>query len=158
MKYDYDCHKWVLHNLPPILRKNRLIVLILCLINGVIYVASKFESFRKEVEQRITHDGSVMSIEDFLNDLFKLDGEIYLEDYVNPQVYLHYQGEILEDPIYVSDTQDNVYLRSDMGKVTGGFKVMIPTEIDTPENRALIIKWVEYYRSAGTSFKIENYG
>ena len=159
MYWRFDANKFALHQLPPFLRKKGIYAIIKCLMIGVDRVHSLFASHRESVTQQLKHNGTVASLEKFLNDKFSLSGEIYITEYLTNNTYLHNEGEMPED-MYVGneDEGENLVLSSvSPDKVSGGFAVMIPEGLATDENIAVIRKWVDYYRAAGTIYKIESY-
>lgn len=159
MYWKFDANKFALHQLPPCLRRKGIYALVKCLMAGISYVHSLFSSHRSSVMQQLNHDGTVISLEKFLNDIFSLSGEIYIKDFRSPNIYLHYEGEIPEE-VYVGyqDEGDIFHLSSNQPDyMVGGFIIMIPESMATDENLAMIKKWTEYYRVAGTVYKIETY-
>lgn len=159
MYWRFDANKFSLHQLPPFLRKKGIYAIIKCLMIGIDRVHSLFASHRESVTQQLKHNGTVMSLEKFLNDKFSLSGEIYITEYLTDNTYVHNEGEIPED-VYMGrkDEGKNLVLSSASPEdVSGGFVVMIPEVLATDENIAVIQKWVDYYRAAGTTYKIESY-
>ena len=99
-------------------------------------------------------------LQKWLNDLFYLDGDIYITNYQNDNVYLHYKDEVPEE-VYLSYQSEGTsfYLDSnEPSEAYGGFVVNVPMEIATQENIAKIKNWVKYYKAAGSVYKIERYG
>lgn len=160
MYWRFDANKFALHQLPPFLRKKGIYALIKCLMIGIDKVYSLFVSHRESATQQLKHNGTVMSLEKFLNDKFGLSGGIYLTEYLTDNTYLHNEGETPEDVYMCYQDEGESLVLSSVGpdKITGGFKVMIPEGLATDENIAVIRKWVDYYRAAGTTYKIESYG
>lgn len=159
MYWRFDARKFALHQLPPFMRKKGIYALIKCFLTGIDWVNSLFATQRETVAQQLNHNGTTMSLEKFLNDKFSLSGEIYITEYQTNNTYIHMQGETAED-VYVGykDEGDTLVLSSvSPDKVSGGFAVNIPEALATEENIAVIRKWVDYYRAAGTIYKIETY-
>lgn len=160
MYWKFDVRKFALHQLPPFLRKKGIYALLKSIMIGVDWVFGLFTSHRETVVQQLNHNGSTISLEAFLNEKFSLNGEIYLTDFLNDNVYLYVAGETAED-VYMGykDEADLLILSSESpDTVSGGFTVMIPSGLGSEENLAIIRKWVDYYRASGTKYKIETYG
>ena len=96
----------------------------------------------------------------FLNSRFALDpGTIYITDFRSENQYLHFYEEIADD-VYMSyqSEGDRLTLSSHSpDSLAGGFVVMIPAALASDGNLAEIRRWVEYYRYAGTTYKISTY-
>lgn len=159
MYWRFDANKFALHQLPLFLRKKGIYAIIKCLMIGVDRVHSLFSSQRLSVSQQLKHNGTVISLEKFLNDKFSLTNEIYITEYLTDNKYLYYDGEMLEDVYMGYQGEDETFELSSVNpnNVSGGFAVMIPEGLATEENIAVIQKWVDYYRTAGTIYKIESY-
>lgn len=159
MNYRFDIHKWLLLQLPLVLRKQRIYALIRCIAVGLNQVYEAFKNYSNDVVRRLENTSQVISLEKWLNDIFYLDGDIIIRDYISDNVYLHYQDEVPEE-VYLGfpDEQTVVYLPSTSpSKLSGGFVILIPAELATEDNLKTIRKWVEYYRMAGTEYRIEIY-
>ena len=159
MYWRFDANKFALHQLPPFLRKKGIFAIIKCLMVGIDRIHSVFVSHRNSVIQQLNHNGTVMSLEKFLNDKFSLSGAIHITEYKTNNTYLHIEGETPEEVHMCNqDEGDSLVLSSvSPDKISGGFAVMIPERLATDENIAVIRKWVAYYRAAGTTYKIESY-
>lgn len=159
MYYRFDVFTWFKQQLPPLLR-NRAIR---------AFLSSVSQSFRQTqdtlldyctgVERRLNHDSSTLLLQKWLNDSLGLpNGIIYITDYLTEQTYLNFAGETLS-AVYLGyqGEGEEVFLSSELFSEYGGFIVRIPSTLSTPENIAIVNKWVEYYRTAGTVYKIESY-
>ena len=69
------------------------------------------------------------------------------EGEVPEEVYLGFDNEITE--VYLSANDPSV--------LSGGFVVYVPSGLATEDNLRTIRKWVEYYKMAGTEYKIVAY-
>lgn len=159
MNYRYDVDKWLLHQLPLVFRRPKLYALIRCIAVALTHVYTTFWRYSNDVRRRLDNTSQVISLERWLNDVFFLDGDIQIKDYASDNVYLHFQGEIPED-IYIGyDSEDAaIYLSANNpGVLSGGFAVYVPAELATEDNLRIIRKWVEYYKMAGTEYKIVTY-
>lgn len=160
MYWRFDAKKFALHQLPPFLRKKGIYALIKCFLTGIDWVYSLFTTQRETVDQQLNHNGTTASLEKFLNDKFGLSQGIYISDYQTDNVYFHLEGEVPED-VYVSyqNEENDLFLPSTSpDKTSGGFLVKIPSSMNTSENLAVLNRWINYYRPAGTVYKIEVYG
>lgn len=160
MIYRFDPNKWALHQLPPLLWQPRIYSLLKALLVGVCEVYDSFMAYKEDVSRKITYNGYTVNLERFLNKTFYLENEITIEDYRNGNVFLHRDNENA-DEVYVSmKSEGDEFLlpSSKPDDIIGGFKIIIPETLNTEDNLAIIRKWVEYYRPAGTSYKIETYG
>lgn len=160
MIYRFDPNKWALHQLPPLLWQPRIYSLLKALLVGVCEVYDSFMAYKEDVSRKITYNGYTVNLERFLNKTFCLENEITIEDYRNGNVFLHRDNENA-DEVYVSmKSEGDEFLlpSSKPDDIIGGFKIIIPETLNTEDSLAIIRKWVEYYRPAGTSYKIETYG
>lgn len=160
MYWRFDAKKFALHQLPPFMRKKGIYALIKCFLTGIDWVYSLFATQRETITHQLNHNGSTASLEDFLNDKFGLSKGIYISDYLTDNIYLHLEGEVPEN-IYVSyqNEKDALFLSSiSPDSTSGGFLVKIPAKLNTSQNLAVLNSWINYYRPAGTVYKIELYG
>ena len=156
----FDVEKFALQQLPPLLRNRVIYALPKSLLAGLSWLQKKFTSYSDEVTGRLAVNGFTINLEVFLNDIFSLDqGTIYITDYESEKDYLHYYEEIADD-VYMGYESEGDLLHlssSPPDSLAGGFAVMVPAELATEGNLATIRKWVEYYRYAGTTYKISTY-
>lgn len=156
----FDVDKFALQQLPPLLRNRVIYALLKSLLAGLSWLQKKFTSYSDEVTGRLAVNGFTINLEVFLNDIFSLDqGTIYITDYESEKDYLHYYEEIADDVYMGYESEgDQLHLSSSQpDSLAGGFAVMVPAELATEGNLATIRKWVEYYRYAGTTYKISTY-
>lgn len=160
MYWRFDAEKFAMHQLPPLLRTKGIYALIRCLLVAVVWISRQFSSYRESVVRRLAGNGFTANLEHVLNSSIGLkDGDIYILDKQSDKVYLHYQEE-LADNIYIgyADEGDIFYLSSVLpDQIAGEFIVKVPLSVATESNLATVRKWVEYYRYAGTSYRIETY-
>ncbi len=159
MFYNFDVIKWVRQQLPPMLRRDGLFALLQCLVWPLGYIYNLFALYIKGVRQQLSYNAFTIYLERFLNGLFGLDHGIYIIDYrIELTTYLAKHSEQMQPDYFsrYSETVDIVYIsNSDM--LAGGFNIMIPASLATEDNIALIKKWVNYYKFAGTTFTIKQY-
>lgn len=160
MYYKFDVQKWILHQLPIILRRSVFYEFVRSCLHGIRKIYEEFYSYCQATDRQLGHNANTLMLQKWLNDVFFLsDGTIFLSNYLNDQVYFHYEDETPEE-IYMSyQTEgDGVYLNSsEPGSEYGGFIVNIPVALGSQDNIAIIKKWVEYYKTAGVVYRIEKY-
>lgn len=160
MFYNFDTAKWILCILPPILRRPVLFALAKVLMNPVKELYQDFHAYKTDVDRQLTSNAFTAYLERYLNGLFYLTDEIYIEDYVDEEkVYLAYATE-LADPVYIGDGGDDecLYLSSQRPDgIIGGFVINIPEFLNKPEYIAMIDKWAGYYKFSGTKHIIRVY-
>ena len=149
-----------MQQLPPVLRRKDIYAFFRCFLKGIGWLQERFTAYRDDVTGRLACNGLTANLEKFLNDKLGFEaGTIYVTDYRTDNLYLSYYGEVA-DNIYASyqSEGDILYLSSTApDKLAGGFAVMIPRSLASERNLATIRQWVEYYRYAGTAYKIMTY-
>lgn len=159
MYWKFDANKFALHQLPPLLRRPAIYALLKCLMIAIAAVHEMFVKHRDKTVRQLNYNGQTISLEKYLNELFSLDNAIYITEYTSSNIYLSLASENTPK-VYVGNQNegDIIYLSSaSPEKVAGGFIVKIPAGLATEENIAIIRKWVDYYRMAGTIYTIESY-
>lgn len=162
MWYKIDMDKLVTHLLPVALRKPMLHALMRALLIPVKALHARFIEYRDSVNDKLSYNAHVIYLEKFLNDLYGFENnKIYITDLVlHADVYLYNKDEN-QEPLYLYDKdeggKDTYLYGSPALNLTGSFIVNIPASIDTPDTRKTIQKWVDYYKYAGTTYKIESY-
>lgn len=158
MYYRFDVFKWMRQQLPPLLRNSIITAFLFVISQAFKKTQATLLDYCTSVERRLNHNSSTLLLQKWLNDLFGLkNGTIYITNYLTEQTYLHFEGETIS-PVYLG-FQDEVdfYLDSKLYSEYGGFIVRVPSSLSTDENLLVIRKWIEYYRTAGTVYKIESY-
>lgn len=162
MFYHFDVDKWIIHVLPPVLRKNSIYAFLRAFLYPVKQLQEAFLAYVTAVNTRLQYNASVVSLEHFLNGLFFFEYRaIYItENEVDDQVFLAFASES-EDPVYMSFSNEApatpVVLSSlAPGNVHGSFIVHVPAALSEAD-RATVADWVNYYKFAGTEFTIEVY-
>lgn len=160
MYWNFNADKFSLQQLPPLLRTKGIYAVVKCCMTGLAWIQKKFASYREDVTGKLAGNGFTANLEKLLNVKLGLDaGTIYITDYLTDNIYLHYYDEVA-DNVYAgySYEGDQLYLSSDdPSDLSGGFVVMVPSDLATDGNMATIKMWVEYYRYAGTIYKIKTY-
>ncbi len=160
MYWKFNTEEFAEQQLPPLLRTRGIKALLNCLLAGLDWIQKQFAVYHDEVAGRLAGNGFTINLENFLNSRFALDpGTIYITDFRSENQYLHFYEEIADD-VYMSyqSEGDRLTLSSHSpDSLAGGFVVMIPAALASEGNLAEIRRWVEYYRSAGTTYKISTY-
>jgi len=161
MFYHFDVDKWIIHLLPPILRKASIYAFLRTMLYPVKQLQAAFLAYKSGVDRQLTYNSFKDYLERFLNGLFFFEyNAIYITDVETEGVYLSYQSEAV-DPVYMSyqseDPATAIQLSSiDPDKVTGEFVVHVPEALSAAD-RATVTNWVNYYKMAGTQFTLEVY-
>lgn len=161
MFYHFDVDKWIIHVLPPVLRKNAIYSFLKVFLYPLKQLQESFLTYITGVNTRLRYNSVTASLERFLNGLFFFEyNAIYITDDYNKQVYLAYSSES-QPPVYMAfqyeTSADPVYLSSvEPVNVFGAFIVHVPAALSEAD-RATVYNWVNYYKFAGTDFSIEVY-
>ena len=160
MYWKFDADKFSKQQLPPLLRTKGIYALIKCFMTGIAWIQKKLVSYRSDVIGKLSGNGFTANLEKLLNDKLALEpGTIYIADDKSDNTYLHYYEEVAEN-VYVGfvNEEAQLYLSSDdPSDLSGGFAVMVPADLATEENLTTLRKWVDYYKYAGTMYKIKTY-
>jgi len=162
MFYHFDIDKWIIHVLPPILRKNSIYAFLRAFLYPVKQLQEAFLAYVTAVNTRLQHNAGVASLEHFLNGVFFFeDNAIYITDsIINRNVYLALSSES-EEPVYMSFSSETPAIPVELSSlapdnVSGAFVVHVPAALSEAD-RAIVSDWVNYYKFAGTEFTIEVY-
>lgn len=161
MFYRFDVDKWIIHLLPPVLRKRSIYAFLRALLYPVKQLQAAFLAYKEGVDTQLAHNSFTDFLERFLNGLFFFEyNAIYITDVENDRVFLSFISEGFA-PVYDSfqgeDPEADITLNSfSPDKISGSFTVHVPAAL-SEEDIAVITNWVNYYRFAGTKFNIEVY-
>lgn len=161
MFFLFDVDKWIIHQLPPILRRSGIYAFLRTLLYPLKQLQTAFLNYRSQVNRQLTYNAFQDYLERFLNGLFFFEGRvIYITDVETELVYLAYASESAED-VYMSFVNETtaypLNLSSiDPSQITGQFVVHVPAAL-TEADVATVTNWVNYYKMAGTQFTIEVY-
>lgn len=159
MYYNFDVKKLARMLLPPVLRKKVMLAFIDTLVESLSFLSGKISDYAENTLLKLSYNAFTNYLERFLTEKFG-DG-IYISDYVNDDLfYMAFPNEIA-DIVYIGESGETgynppVYLSSAQPlQLSGGFIVNIPERLSG--NIADIGKWVDYYKFAGTEYKITTY-
>lgn len=161
MFFLFDVDKWIIHQLPPVLRRSGIYAFLRTLLYPLKQLQTAFLNYRSQVNRQLTYNAFQDYLERFLNGLFFFEGRvIYVTDVETEVVYLAYASESAED-VYMSFVNETtaypLNLSSvDPSQITGQFVVHVPAAL-TEADVATVTNWVNYYKMAGTQFTIEVY-
>lgn len=161
MFYLFDVDRWIIHQLPPILRRKTIYAFLRVLLYPLKQLSQLLYAYKQRVDRQLSFNGFSNSLGRFLNDLFFYpEGTIYITDVVDPVVALAFQEEGF-DPEYMSfqdETPDAGFKLNSWppGETVGQFVVHVPATMSDADI-ATVRQWVEYYKFAGTLFTIETY-
>lgn len=161
MFYRFDVDRWIIQQLPPILRRPAVYAFLRALLFPLKQLLQSFTAYREAIDRQLSYNAFEIYLEKWLNDvLFFPAGTIYITDEVLPIVALSLQSEG-NDPVYMSNADEDpatpLQLYStppDM--IIGEFIVHVPTGL-SDEQLAIIRQWVDYYKFAGTQYRIIEY-
>lgn len=161
MFFLFDVDKWIIHQLPLVLRRSGIYAFLRTLLYPLKQLQTAFLNYRSLVNRQLTYNAFQDYLERFLNGLFFFEGRvIYVTDVETEVVYLAYASESAED-VYMSFVNETtaypLNLSSiDPSQITGQFVVHVPAAL-TEADVATVTNWVNYYKMAGTQFTIEVY-
>ena len=161
MFYHFDIDKWIIHLLPPVLRKASIYAFLRCMLYPVKQLQAVFLTYKQGVDRQLTFNAFKDYLERFLNGLFFFEyNAIYITDSELAAASLSFESES-EQPVYMSfineDPSTALMLSSiDPDKMSGAFVVHVPAALSAAD-RATVANWVNYYKMAGTQFTLEIY-
>lgn len=161
MFYHFDIDKWIIHLLPPVLRKASIYAFLRTMLYPVKQLHSAFLAYKDAAVSQLTYNSFQNYLERFLNGLFFFEyNAIYITDIELERAYLAFASESAS-PVYMSFQEESPAAAMQLSsavpaQVSGKFIVHVPAvlsaaDVNTVEN------WVEYYKMAGTEFTIEVY-
>lgn len=161
MYRNFNIYVFAVRLLPTFLRTDVIKAFLWALLNPLDELIGKFYSVVAESDRRLNHNSFTIYLEKFLNELFNVQGLIYITDYIDDwSVYLSMKDELYDYDIMTMREEGltTIVLPSEPpGKLRGYFIVHIPASLDSEQNRSIISRWVNYYKFTGTNFTIEQY-
>ena len=161
MFYHFDVDKWIIHLLPPVLRKASIYAFLRSMLYPVKQLQDAFYAYKTGVDRTLTYNAFQNSLERFLNGLFFFEyNAIYITDVQDERVALSFQSEAFP-PVYMSFQNESPSTALELSSlppsaITGRFVVHVPAAL-SEANIATVRTWVDYYKMAGTEFNIEVY-
>lgn len=161
MFYHFDVDKWIIHLLPPVLRKKSVYAFLRSLLYPIKQLQAAFLAYKEGIDTQLTYNSFQDFLVRFLNGLFFFEYDaIYITDVVNERTFLHKETEALT-PVYISLEDEDPSAALSLfsyspNAVSGSFIVHVPAALSDADV-ATVSNWVNYYKMAGTEFKIEIY-
>lgn len=161
MYRNFNLYAFAVRLLPTFLRKDVIKAVLWAILNPLDDLVGRFNSVVNESDRRLSHNSFTIYLEKFLNDLFGVQGLIYITDFINDwSIYLSMMEESYDYDLMTMREENlptMVFPSEPPWTLKGRFIVNIPASLDSAENRNLISRWVNYYKFAGTNFTIETY-
>lgn len=161
MYRNFNLYAYAVRLLPPFLRKDVIKAVLRVLLCPLDAIITAFNGLIGSSDRLLTHNSFTIYLEKFLNELFNVDGQIYITDFIDDTtVCLSKKEEMMDYDLMTLKSEElpTLMLPSERpGRLQGRFIVNIPGSLDTEENRKLITRWVNYYKYAGTNYTIEAY-
>lgn len=161
MFYHFDVDKWIIHLLPPALRKASIYAFLRCMLFPLKQLQQAFLAYKVQVDRTLAYNAFNDYLERFLNGLFFFEYKaIYITDVEYDRAYLALESEAVS-PVYMSFQNETpaeaLELSSlDPSAITGAFVVHVPAALSQADI-ATVTNWVNYYKMAGTEFSVEVY-
>ena len=161
MFYHFDVDKWIIHLVPPVLRRNTIYAFLRSFLYPVKQLQAAFLAYKEGIDIRLAYNSFQDYLERFLNGLFFFEYKaIYITDEAHEKVFFSFVSEGVT-PVYDSfedeESKSVIYLDTvSPNNVFGKFVVHVPAALSEADI-ATVSNWINYYRLAGTQFKIEVY-
>ena len=161
MFYHFDVNKFILHLLPPVLRKASIYAFLRAMLYPVKQLHATFLAYKLTVDRQLTYNSFQNYLERFLNGVFYFDYKaIYITDVEVSGTTLAYQNESVP-PVYMSYISEGPSVELPLSSLPpdvyyGEFIIHVPSVLSEADI-ASIRNWANYYKYAGTTFRIEVY-
>ena len=161
MFYLFDPDRWIIQQLPPVLRRAVIYSFLRALMYPIKELILAFTTYREAAIQQLSYNGFTNYLERWLNDVFFYQhNEIYITEELVQIPWLAFENEG-EDPVYMTKVDEDpavalgLYSFNPNDKICV-FVVHVPT-VMTAADIAVVEQWVNYYKFAGTQYRIEQY-
>ena len=162
MFYRFDVDRWIIHQLPPVLRSKTVYSFLRAFLYPLKQLMQAFTAYREATMRQLSYNAFEIYLQKWLNDLFFYEyNDIFITDEVLPIPALSYQSEG-EYPVYMTAVDEDpavalqLYSSPPDDKI-GAFVVHVPA-VMTSADIAVVEQWVNYYKFAGTQFRVQQYG
>ena len=161
MFYQFDIDRWIIHQLPPVLRTGAIFSFLKVFLYPVKQLLEVFGTYREAADLQLSYNAFTNYMQKWLNDVFFYTrDEIYITDEEFPAPALSFDDEG-DAPVYVTAVDEDPAVALDLysappGSKFGAFIVHVPP-VMTQADIAVVEEWVNYYKFAGTQFRIEQY-
>lgn len=161
MFYRFDTDRWIIHQLPPVLRRSGVYAFLRALLFPLKELMQSFTAYREAAVLQLSYNAFEIYLQKWLNDVFFYEyDDIYITDEELPVPTLSFQSEG-DDPVYMTGASEDpavaleLYSSPPDDKI-GAFVVHVPAAM-TAADIAVVEQWVDYYKFAGTQYRIEQY-
>ena len=161
MFYQFDVDKWIIHLLPPVLRKVSIFAFLRCLLYPIKQLHTAFLAYKNGVDRKLAYNAFNDYLERFLNTLFFFETKvIYITDVEYDWATITFQSEPFS-PAYMSFQNETPATPLILSSVepearNGAFVVHVPSAFSQADI-ATVTNWVNFYKMAGTEFTVEVY-
>lgn len=161
MFYQFDVDRWIIQQLPPVLRRPGIYAFLRAFLLPLKQLMQTFNTYREAVDRQLSYNSFEIYLEKWLNDFFFFEmGTIYITDETLPVVKLSLVSEG-NDPVYMSNEDevppDPLLLYSyPPDAIISAFVVHVPNSMSAADI-AMVRSWVDYYKMAGVQYRIEIY-
>ena len=161
MFYHFDVDRWIIHQLPPILRSPAVYAFLRALLCPLKDLVQAFTAYREASMRQLSYNAFTIYLQKWLNDIFFYDQDvIYITDEIISPAALYLQGEF-DVPVYMTGADEEPAVPLELFSTPpddriGAFVVHVPLAM-TDADIAVVERWVNYYKFAGTQFRIEQY-
>lgn len=160
MFYNFDYDRWIIQQLPPVLRRPALFAFLRALLAPLRQVVASFGSWREATDRQLTYNGQTIYLQKWLNDLFYFDGQIYITDEVLDNFVLAKEDEAYP-PVYVTLADEAPSIPATLSSwepddERGAFVVHVPAALSQSQIDQVRL-WTSYYKYSGTQFRLESY-
>ena len=101
MFYRFDVDRWIIHQLPPVLRRQGVFAFLRALLFPLKQLVQTFTAYREAAMRQLSFNAFTIYLEKWLNDIFFYEyNDIYITDEVLQAPALSYQSET-PDPVYM---------------------------------------------------------
>ena len=162
MFYRFDIDRWILQQLPPALRRRTVFAILQAFLYPLKQLVQTFSVYREAVVRQLSYNAFEIYLQKWLNDLFFYEyNDIYITDEEIPVPTLSFINEG-DAPVYMTFINEDPAVPLDLFSSKpddrlGAFVVHVPP-VMTAADIAVVEQWVNYYKFAGTQFRIEQYG
>ena len=143
------------------LRKSAVYAFLRAFLHPVKQLLATFSALRDATTRQLSFNAFTIYLQKWLNDVFFYEhGEIYITDEELPVPALSFNDES-DAPVYVTAIDEDPAVALDLysappGSKFGVFVVHVPP-VMTQADISVVEEWVNYYKFAGTQFRIEQY-
>lgn len=162
MFYLFDVDRWIIQQLPPILRRPAVYAFLRALLLPARELIQLFTGFRESVNRQLSFNAFEIYLEKWLNDVLAYNPPdlVYITDVVLPVTQISLQSEG-NPAVYMSNSDEDPATPLELystppDMIIGEFIVHVPSGI-SESDIALVRQWVDYYKFAGTQYRIEVY-